>query len=395
MDRHADVNTSDPASVIPDRYARDGEEGSYVPEFAQSIGFCTSADGVRIAYAVSGEGPPMVKTGHWMSHVEFDGASPVWRPWLDLLSRHRTLVRFDPRGCGLSDHDEEDVSREAWQADLEAVVAALDLDRFDLIGMSQGAPVAIGYAHAHPDRVQRLLLYGAYARGRAKRGLSAEQKATSDALVQLIRTGWGQENPAFRQLFTSLFIPGGSDEQVEWFNELQRISTEPEMAARIVRAADDLDATQQARELRVPTLVLHAARDARVPVAEGRLVASLIPEARFVELDSDDHVLLDREPAWNEMVREVAAFLELPAGEREAVAPHDDDRADALATLTPRERDVLDALSEGRTNKQIAKKLGLTPKTARNYVSLVLSKLGAATRTEAAAIALRLGRSDA
>ena len=363
-----------------------------MPAFDQRIGFCTSEDGVRIAYATSGTGPPIVKTGHWMSHVEFDGDSPVWRPWLEFLSQHRTLVRFDPRGCGLSDHDVDDVSRAAWRRDLDAVVSALALDRFDLLGMSQGGPVAVDYAASEPARVARLVLYGSYARGRAHRGLSAAGNATTDALLHMIRTGWGQPNPAFRQLFTALFLPGGDEEQVRWFNELQRVSTEPEMAARIAAAANELDVTDLARSVRVPTLVAHAARDARVPLAEGRLLASLIPGAQFVELESDNHVLLDDEPAWTQFTDAVAAFLGLPKPDRSAPPGNPPD----LASLTARERDVLAALADGLTNKQIAKRLDLTPKTARNYVSQVLSKLGASTRTEAAAIALRsdLGGAD-
>lgn len=358
-----------------------------MPAFDQQIGFCTTEDGVRIAYATSGTGPPLVKTGHWMSHVEFDGDSPVWRPWLEFLSRQRTLVRFDPRGCGLSDHDVDDVSRTAWRRDLDAVVSALALERFDLLGMSQGGPVAVDYAASKPDHVDHLVLYGSYARGRAHRGLSAQENATTAALLHMIRTGWGQPNPAFRQLFTALFLPGGDEEQVRWFNELQRVSTEPEMAARIAAAGHELDVTDLARAVAVPTLVAHAARDARVPLAEGRLLASLIPGAQFVELESDNHVLLRDEPAWSSFTDSVAAFLGIATADRSEPPVGMPD----LASLTARERDVLAALADGLTNKQIAKRLDLTPKTARNYVSHVLSKLGASTRTEAAAIALRGG----
>jgi pimeloyl-ACP methyl ester carboxylesterase/DNA-binding CsgD family transcriptional regulator len=351
----------------------------------QRIRFCETRDGVRIAYAVSGSGPPLVKTGHWMSHVGADWDSPVWRPWLTFLSRHRTLVRFDPRGCGLSDRGVSDVSLDAWTLDLEAVVADAGLERFDLLGMSQGGPVAIVHAARHRERIGRLILYGAYARGRARRGLPKEEQAVTDAMRQLIRSGWGQPNPAFRQLFTSLFLPGGDDAQVQWFNELQRISATPETAARIVEACDDIDVTEAAAAVAAPTLVLHARGDARVPPGEGRLLSSLIPDARFVELESDNHVLLDDEPAWPAFTAAVARFLDVP----EPAEPAPPTGADAPASLTAREREVLALLSEGLTNKQIARRLDLTPKTVRNYVSLVLSKLGAATRTEAAAIALR------
>jgi len=359
------------------------------PAASQRIDFCTTADGVRIAYAVSGNGPPLVKTAHWMSHLEYDWDSPVWRPWLELLSRHRTLVRFDPRGCGLSDRDVDAVSLDGWAADLDAVVAAVGLERYELLGMSQGGPVAVTHAARHGERIERLLLYGSYARGREQRGLPRSEKTATRAMRELIRSGWGRPNPAFRQLFTSLFLPGGSDEQVQWFNELQRTSTTPDMAARIVEACDDLDVSADARAVRVPTLVLHARGDARVPDSEGRLLASLIPGARFVELPSDNHVLLESEPAWAAFADEVSAFLELPRPRRLGRIRVDGE----LAALTARERDVLELLAEGLTNKAIARRLGLRPKTVRNYVSLVLAKLGAATRTEAVAIALGGSRS--
>jgi pimeloyl-ACP methyl ester carboxylesterase/DNA-binding CsgD family transcriptional regulator len=349
------------------------------PAEGQRIRFCTTDDGVRIAYAVCGHGPALVKTAHWLSHVEYDWDSPVWRPWLRFLSRHRTFVRYDPRGCGLSDRDVDDVSQDGWMRDLEAVVRDAGLTRYELLGMSQGGPVAIQHARRAPHAVTRLVLYGAYARGRLHRGLPPAEKVAGDALPHLIRTGWGRANPAFRQLFTSLFLPGGSAEQVAWFNELQRRSATPETAARIVAACDDLDVTEAASELRLPTLVLHARGDARVPVDEGRLLAALIPDAAFVELDSENHVLLEEEAAWATFRQRLAAFLELPpeADTRSAARPR--------AELTARERDVLALVAEGLENKAIARRLGLAPKTVRNYVSNVLSKVGAATRTEAAA----------
>jgi pimeloyl-ACP methyl ester carboxylesterase len=345
----------------------------------QRIRFCETDDGIRIAYAVCGSGPPLVKAAHWLSHVQYDWDSPVWRPWLRFLSRHRTLVRYDPRGCGLSDRDVDDISLEGWLQDLEAVVRDAGLTRYELLGMSQGGPIAVEHARRGPGRVARLLLYGAYARGRRHRGLPPAEREVGDALPQLVRGGWGRSNPAFRQLFTSLFLPGGSPEQVAWFNELQRRSATPDTAARIVAACDDLDVTAAASELRHPTLVLHARGDARVPVDEGRLLAELVPGAALVELDSDNHVLLEEEPAWAEFTARVAAFLGLPAPPDARTA---DDR---LASLTRRERDVLGLVAEGLPNKAIARRLDLTPKTVRNYVSQVLSKLGAATRTEAAA----------
>ncbi|MFW6087553.1 MAG: alpha/beta fold hydrolase, partial [Myxococcota bacterium] len=190
---------------------------------SQGVSFCTARDGVRIAYAVCGEGPPLVKTAHWMSHLVSDWDSPVWRPWLTFLSRHHTVVRFDPRGCGLSERDVQDVSLASWLDDLEAVVRHASLDRFAMLGMSQGGPVAVAYAARHVAQVDRLILYGSYARGPGRRGLPAAEREAARSLPNLIRTGWGHENPAFRQLFTSMFLPGGSEEQTRWFNELQRL----------------------------------------------------------------------------------------------------------------------------------------------------------------------------
>jgi len=361
------------------------------PADSQRIDFCTTDDGVRIAFAVCGSGPPLVKTAHWMSHLQYDWDSPVWRPWLAFLSRHRTLVRFDPRGCGLSERDVDEVSQAAWASDLDAVVDAVGLKRYELLGMSQGGPVAIAHAARYPGRIERLVLYGSYARGRENRGLPPPEKTATRAMRELIRSGWGRPNPAFRQLFTSLFLPGGSDEQVQWFNELQRTSATPDMAARIVEACDDLDVTAAARAVRVPTLVLHASGDARIPETEGRLLASLIPGARFVELASDNHVLLESEPAWATFTAEVSAFQGVARPRPPRPAP----TSDAIASLTRREHDVLELLQHGLTNKAIARRLGLRPKTVRNYVSLVLSKLGAATRTEAVAIAFGASRDDA
>jgi pimeloyl-ACP methyl ester carboxylesterase/DNA-binding CsgD family transcriptional regulator len=355
------------------------------PASSQAIRFCTTRDGVRIAYAVSGSGPPLVKTANWLSHVELDWDSPVWRPWLTFLSRHRTLIRYDARGCGLSERDVERVSLDDWLEDLGAVVQHAGLERFELFGMSQGGPIAVRFAASEPERVERLVLHGVYARGLHHRGLPRAEKEAAAALPSLIRGGWGSENPAFRQLFTSLFLPGASPEQARWFNELERVSATPEVAARVVEACDLIDVTEDAQRVRAPTLVLHARGDARVPVAEGRLMAALVPDARFVELASDNHVLLETEPAWTNFVRDVSAFLGVtpPAG---TAAPGP---STALSELTRRERDVLRLLADGLTNKQIARRLDLSPKTVRNYVSLVLAKLGAATRTEAVAIALR------
>ena len=258
----------------------------------QTIRFCTSADGARIAFATVGGGPPLVKAANWLNHLEFDWNSPVWRHWLRELSRDHTLVRYDERGCGLSDWSAGEMSVEAWVRDLEGVADALQLERFPLLGISQGAPIAIAFAVRHPERVSHLILYGGYLRGRLHRGLTPKEMEERELMLHMVRVGWGQDHPAFRQVFTTLFIPDADREQIDWFNELQRVSATPENAARMLEAFDRIDVRGIASQVRAPTLVLHAKGDLRVPFAEGRLIATTIPGARFVPLDSRNHLLL-------------------------------------------------------------------------------------------------------
>jgi pimeloyl-ACP methyl ester carboxylesterase len=278
----------------------------------QTIRFCTSADGARIAYATVGGGPPLVKAANWLNHLEFDWNSPVWRHWLRELGRDHTLVRYDERGCGLSDWSAAEMSVEAWVRDLEAVVDALELERFPLLGISQGAPIAIAYAVRHPERVSHLVLYGGYLRGRLHRGLSPKDMDERELMIRMVQVGWGQDHPAFRQVFTTLFIPDADREQIAWFNELQRISATPENAARMLEAFDRIDVRPLAAKVRAPTLVLHAKGDLRVPFAEGRLIATSISGARFVPLESRNHLLLEGEPAWSRFLETVRGFLGVP-----------------------------------------------------------------------------------
>jgi pimeloyl-ACP methyl ester carboxylesterase/tRNA A-37 threonylcarbamoyl transferase component Bud32 len=283
------------------------------PATDQQIRFCTSSDGVSIAYAATGSGPPLVKAANWLSHLEVDGKSPVWRHWIRELSRHHTLVRYDERGCGLSDWNVEEFSLDAWVRDLEAVVDALELERFPLLGISQGGPIAIAYATRHPERVSHLVLHGSYARGLSHRGLSEQERDEREVMLSLIRVGWGKDHPAFRQVFTSLFIPDGTTEQIQWFNELQRVSAKPENAARMCAAFYTLDVRALAPQLRIPTLVLHGTGDMRIPFSEGRLLASLIPGARFVPIESRNHLILESEPGWPRFLAEVRSFLGIQA----------------------------------------------------------------------------------
>lgn len=279
------------------------------PQEEQDIHFCVAQDGVQLAYSRFGSGPPLVKTGNWMTHLEFDFESPIWRHLNRELSRDHMLVRYDARGNGLSDRTVDDISFETFVGDLESVVDAAGLERFDLLGISQGCAVSIAYAVRHPERVSRLVLYGGYATGFAKRARSQADQEQDAAMLTLVRHGWGQENPAFRQLFTSQFIPGGSKEQADWFNELQRISISPENAVRYLIANGDTDVSALLAQVTIPTLVMHARDDARVPFDQGRRLAAGIKGARFVSLASRNHLVLEDEPAFQRFLQELRAFL--------------------------------------------------------------------------------------
>ena len=352
----------------------------------QEIRFCTVADGVRIAYATVGSGPPLVKAANYLTHLEHDWNGPVWRHWLRGLARHHTLIRYDERGCGLSDWDVNNLSIEAWVQDLEAVVEAVGVDRFPLLGISQGASVSVAYAVKHPEKVSHLILYGGYARGRFNRDLTAEERLQAETMIDVIRVGWGKENPAFRQLFTTMLMPDGTEAQMDWLNELARISATPENAAAMERAFYQIDVTDLAPQVTAPTLVLHSRDDAGIPFEEGRLLAALIPGARFVPLESRNHILLEDEPAWNRFLAEVHTFLGVIGPEEGAPDPQE-----LFPELTPRERDVLELIARGASNEGIAEQLVVTPKTVRNYVSRIYSKLGVDGRAQAIVLAREAG----
>ena len=296
------LESTSPASQYPD-VARNGQK------IEQQVRLTTSSDGCRVAYAVSGEGSPLVKAANWLSHLEFDWQSPVWCHWLTELSRQHTLIRYDERGCGLSDWDVDDFSLEVFVQDLEAIVDANGLERFPLLGISHGGPVCIEYAHRHPERVSHLILYGTYARGRLMRNQSQQKREETETLIQIMKVGWGNSNPAFRQVFTTLFIPEGSADQMHWFNELQRVSTSPGNAIGIHRAFHNIDVTNTASKIDIPTLILHAHDDALVPFEEARVLAAMIPGAQLVPLESKNHLLLEDEPAWPKFLNEIHRFL--------------------------------------------------------------------------------------
>ncbi|MGN3973537.1 alpha/beta fold hydrolase [Tsuneonella sp. SYSU-LHT278] len=274
----------------------------------QTIAHCHANDGTRIAWSQMGEGFPLIKTANWLNHLELDWTSPVWRHWLAALSSRHRLIRYDERGNGLSDWETPSFSLAAFVDDFEAVVDAAGLERFDIVALSQGAAVAISYAVRHPHRVRRMVLAGGYARGWRLR-LSGEDYARREAMVTLSRTGWGTNSAAFRQVFTSLYIPGGTAEQFGWWNELQRLTTSPQNAERLQMALGLIDVSGLLSRVTVPVLVAHSLRDQVIPFSAGEDLARCIPGARFLPLDSDNHVLLDHEPAWPVFRDAVDSFL--------------------------------------------------------------------------------------
>ena len=278
---------------------------------SQEVMFCRACDGVNIAVASIGQGTPLVRTGLWMTHLEYDLSTSIWGPLLTRLAEHCRVIRYDQRGNGLSDWDIPPISFRNAVEDLEVVVNASNLEKFTLLGMSQGVATAIAYAAKHPDRISRLILSGGYSKGWRARGLP-DQIARGEAFQTLARIGWGQDNPAFRQFFTSLAIPGGSHVEMEAFNELQRRSSSPENAARLIAMLGTVDVTQQLKQIAVPTLVMHSRDDAWIPCEEGRVIAAAIPKARFVSIASKNHVVMSHEPEWERYVKELLDFL--PAG---------------------------------------------------------------------------------
>ena len=283
------------------------------PLLDADLGYCRAADGVRIAYGSTGSGRPLVKAANWLTHLRFDPMSAVWRHWVRDLSRGHRLVRYDERGCGMSDWDVEDVSFEAWVRDLESVVQHRGLQRFALLGISQGGAVATTYAARHPERVSHLVLYGAFPLGRRVRARSEAERRDAEIMIDLLETGWGREDSPFGTMFASQFMPEGSPEQWAAFVEVQRRTTSARNARRLMSVSQTIDVTEVAPRVTVPTLVLHATDDRRVPLEQGQLFADLIPRATFVPLESHNHILLGDEPAWKVFVEEVERFISVDA----------------------------------------------------------------------------------
>ena len=277
------------------------------PAATQEIKYCRSSDGVRLAYATAGRGPPLVKAGNWLHHLEFDWECPVWRHVLCGLARDHTLVRYDARGNGLSDWEIDSLCLDAWVSDLEAVVEATGIERFPLLGISQGCAISVAYAARHPERISRLMLYGGYVLGAKKR--TPEDRELRSAMLTMARLEWGSDNPAFRQLFTSNFMPDATPEQADSFNELQRRSASPECAARYMDVTGDFDITELLSRVRAPTLVMHVRGDLMVPIDQAKALAAGIPDARLVTFPGRNHFFLEHELASDRFFEEVALFL--------------------------------------------------------------------------------------
>ena len=275
----------------------------------QHIQYCTTSDGVRLAYTIIGKGTPIVRTPHWFSHIEHDLQSPVFGHFLAAAASQHSLLRYDARGIGLSQRDNLGISFDRWVSDLEAVVDAARLDRFILFGLSQGGAQAIAYAARHPERLTHLIIHGGYTRGLLRRENPEKGKETLELACALVRNGWGSDDEAYRQFFTSQFIPDADRKLQQSLNEMQRVAATPEMAERFVRAGADIDVTGELAKIKTPTLILHPTGDLRSPFSFGREIAAGIPGAKFVPLESRNHLVLADEPAYRVMLDAIADFL--------------------------------------------------------------------------------------
>lgn len=354
----------------------------------QAIHFAIGADGHRLAYAVTGRGPPLLRAPTWLNDIERDWDSPVYGHWLKELSRNHTLVRFDARGVGMSDRQAE-VSFDGWVQDMSTIADSIGLQKFGVVASSYGAAIAIAYAAGHQERVERMFLVGACCRGALKRGPEALQTAEEDVLVRLIELGWNKEHSDFRQVFTARFIPGATQVQKDWFTESMRLATSPANAARYQRMTQRIDVLEPARSLKCEALLLHSLHDAMVPHEEGKVLATAIPKAGFVTLTSVNHIILEHEPAWARARDEFRGFM-APGGAGSQPA-----LVQELERLSAREREVLILIARGLTNEEIAGNLSLSKKTVSNHLTRIFAKITVKNRAQAIVRAHQAGLHEA
>lgn len=334
------------------------------------VRFATTHDGLSLAWSRSGSGPPLVKAAAWLTHLEYDFESPVWSHWASFLEQNFDFVRYDERGCGLSDRATGQLGLESWTDDLTRIIAAADPPKpFVLFAMSQGTGAAVRYAARHPEHVSHLILIGGYARGAYCRD-EPKGAALYRAVVDIFRAGFDESNPAFREVFTKRFIPTGDPDKISWFNDLCRRATDADLGAQLIDARGHMDASDVLSKLRCPTLVLHAREDGVAPLSEGNFLARHIPGATFQILDSANHILQADEPAWDEACRAILDFV----GAHSQTADYG---------LTPREQAILAEIGKAKSNKEIARVLDVSEKTVRNHATRIFAKMGVATRQEA------------
>ena len=346
-------------------------------EPAQQIRFCKSRDGTRIAYATCGAGPPLVWAAGWAHHLKLDWDSPVWRPWLSLLTRRHTLVRYNMRGCGLSDREQVDFSFEKFVEDLEAVIEAAGLEQFVLVGTAAAAAIGMTYAVGHPERVSHLVLYASFVRNKLAGSPTPQEVEEARARLKVMELGWPNDTPAYGQFYTSLHMPDASAEQFQSFADLIRRTTSQANAVALLQVFFRIDVLEIVPKVRCPTLIFHCRGDSIIWFEQGRSVAGLIPGARFVPLESRNHVLLETEPAWQQFVEALDDFLPAAPARPAGLG------GTPLDELTTREHEVLELVAQGLDNDAIGKQLHISNRTARNHVSLILSKLGVKSRAQA------------
>ena len=337
--------------------------------------FCTSRDGTRIAYALSGNGPPIIRLAGLFTHLEFDKDSSIWRPWLLALEKGRMLIRYDARGSGMSDSDRVEFSWERYIEDVEAVVAATSLRKFALFGIGGPAALAVAYAVRHPEQVTHLILHAAFTQGRLARSTTAGEKEEIELILKLMSMGFSDEDPSRRQMVASQFLPDGTAEQLKDFGDLLRVTSTAHNTAEFLRPWYTADIRSLLPRVRCPTLVLHPRAGFRVPLEEGRLVAQSIPHARLVPLRTRNTYLPANDPAWPQVMSEIDSFLPITSEPNAADSLH-------LDKLSARERAVFGAVVEGLGNKAIGRRFGIADKTVRNHLSSIFRKLDVANRAQ-------------